>query len=86
MTMDTTGLIRRGFLLLIGALILLCEVVTDGPIRIGVVVLALVLMGVVSLDQMFAWVSSRQPPPMPVEGLQHPQDPPTPIRPPDDAA
>lgn len=87
MTLDTA---RRAALFVIGALVLLAELFTgdDEPARPAVIVLALVLMGVVTLDQVRSWLGGRTPdgtvrrpdgtPTMAPEAPERPQDPPAP--------
>lgn len=72
----TAELLRRVVLFMLGALILVAEVWSNHHIRWLVVALALTLMGVVTLNQVRAWLLDRWPV-MPVEGYPtHPQDPP----------
>lgn len=90
------GAVRRAALFVIGAAILWGELETHDqyPARPVVVVLALVLMGVVSLDQLYRWFAGRTTipdgthrrpdgtPAMAPEAPQRPPDPPAPPTPP----
>ncbi len=74
----TAELLRRVVLFILGAAILVGELWANDDIRWLVVALALVLMGVTTLDQVQSWLAGRHPwPTMPVrDAPQHPQDPP----------
>lgn len=73
----TADLVRRAVLFVLGVAILAGEVWGNDHIRPLVVALALVLVGVVTFDQISAWLTAKPWPSMPVrDGPVHPQEPP----------